>query len=103
MEQLRDTLDPHVRPEALLHYLEPRDVAPGEALIQQGQEVADVYFLERGRLTVQFLRPDGGSMRLRTMASGTVVGEVAMYLGGPRTASVVADEPSRVYRLSRRP
>jgi SulP family sulfate permease len=101
VEQLRGTLDGAVNPEALVRYLEPRDLAPGERLIRQGDEVADVYFLERGRLTVEFERPEGEeSVRLRTMASGTVVGEVAMYLGGPRTASVVADGVSRIHRLS---
>jgi SulP family sulfate permease len=40
-------------------------------------------------------------MRLRTMGPGAVVGELALYLGTPRTASVVTDTPSVVYRLSR--
>jgi SulP family sulfate permease len=100
VEELRATLGNDVRPEALLPYLEPRDLEPGEHLIRQGDEVSDVFFLERGRLTVQFLRSDGSTVRLQTMTSGTVVGEVAMYLGGPRTASVVADVPSRIHRLS---
>ena len=40
-------------------------------------------------------------MRLNSMSPGVVVGEVAMYLGGPRTADVVAETPSVVLRLSR--
>jgi SulP family sulfate permease len=35
------------------------------------------------------------------MNSGTVVGELGLYLGEARTASIVADEPCVVYRLSR--
>jgi len=35
------------------------------------------------------------------MRGGTTVGEMGMYLGTVRTASVVADRPSKVYRLSR--
>ncbi len=34
------------------------------------------------------------------MNSGTVVGELGMYLREVRTASIVADEPCVVYRLS---
>ena len=34
------------------------------------------------------------------MSNGRVVGEVGFYLGGQRTADVVADEPSVLYRLS---
>jgi SulP family sulfate permease len=35
------------------------------------------------------------------MRGGTTVGEMGMYLGTVRTASVVADRTSVVYRLSR--
>jgi SulP family sulfate permease len=35
------------------------------------------------------------------MGSGRVVGEIGFYLGQARTASVIADVPSIVYRLSR--
>jgi SulP family sulfate permease len=40
-------------------------------------------------------------MRLRTIGPGTVVGEVTLYLGTPRTASVIAETSSRMHRLSR--
>ena len=40
-------------------------------------------------------------MRLSTVRSGVVVGEVALYTGVPRTADVVAEMPSVVLRLSR--
>ena len=35
------------------------------------------------------------------MGPGTVVGEVALYLGAEQPASVVSEEPSRLYRLTR--
>jgi SulP family sulfate permease len=35
------------------------------------------------------------------MMPGTVVGEVSAYLGRKRTASVVSDQPSTVYRLTK--
>jgi SulP family sulfate permease len=34
------------------------------------------------------------------MRPGTVVGEVSLYLGIPRTASVVTSKPSKLYFLS---
>ncbi len=40
-------------------------------------------------------------MRLRTMRPGVVVGEIAMYTEVPRTADVVAEDPSVVLRLSK--
>jgi len=44
---------------------------------------------------------DGLPMRLETMRGGRVVGELGFYLGTRRSAAVVADEPTVVYRLSR--
>jgi CRP-like cAMP-binding protein len=35
------------------------------------------------------------------MDAGTVVGEIAFYLGLPRSASVIGSERGRAYRLSR--
>jgi SulP family sulfate permease len=34
------------------------------------------------------------------MRGGRVVGEIGFYLNKPRTAAVVTDEPSTIYRLS---
>jgi SulP family sulfate permease len=47
------------------------------------------------------MRPDGETVRLQTMSPGTVVGEVTLYLGTARTASVIAETPATVYRLTR--
>ena len=43
---------------------------------------------------------NGRLMRVRTMEAGTVVGEIGLYLGQPRLASVVTEEPCVVSRLS---
>jgi SulP family sulfate permease len=59
-----------------------------------------MYFIESGMLTAQLEGADGELVRLRSMRGGTTVGEMGIYLGAPRTASVVASEASVVYRLS---
>ena len=38
-------------------------------------------------------------MRLRSIRSGTVVGELGLYLKGERTANVVATQKSVLYKL----
>jgi SulP family sulfate permease len=38
--------------------------------------------------------------RVRTLSAGTVVGEMALYSGQPRSADVVAETECRVRRLS---
>ena len=86
--------------QALLTYLERREVATGQTLIRQGEPSNGLYFIATGRVTVWLAGDDGSQLRLRTMASGAVVGEVGWYLGQPASASVVADEAGAVYYLS---
>jgi sulfate permease, SulP family len=85
----------------LRDYLEPVDIPQGHVLIRQGDRPEDVFLLEDGPLTAQMGHDDGSEVRLRTMGPGSVVGEVGMYTGGLRTASILAEEPSRLLRLSR--
>jgi sulfate permease, SulP family len=51
-------------------------------------------------VTAQLERDSQQPIRLETMRGGQVVGEIGFYLGVRRTASVVADQPSVIYRLS---
>ncbi|HKX25087.1 MAG TPA: SulP family inorganic anion transporter [Actinomycetota bacterium] len=88
--------------DRLRRYLEPVEIPAGHVLIRQGDRPDDVYLLEDGALTAQMEDHDGPAVRLRTMGPGTVVGEVGLYTGGPRTASIVSEGPSRLLRLSRR-
>jgi len=82
-------------------YLERVAVQEGSVLLAQGDPPEDVFLLESGRLRVEMATHDGARVRLRTMRPGVVVGEIALYSGRPRTADVVAEEPSVVLRLSR--
>jgi sulfate permease, SulP family len=86
--------------DRLLPYLELVELPAGHELISQGEASSDVYLLESGRLTAVLTLPHRGQVRLRTMAAGTVVGEITMYLGTVRSASVVTEQPSRLYRLT---
>ena len=97
---LHDLVGDGVDVAALMGYLERVEVPAGHRIIRQGDPPGDVYFLAAGRLTAALEQEDGSTVRLRTMGPGTVVGEVAMYLQTPRTASVVSERASVVYRLS---
>ena len=85
----------------LTKHLERKEVKQGEYLMQQDDQPDEMYFIEAGLVSVQLELPDGKILRLRSMRGGTTVGEMGMYLGTVRTASVVADRASIVYRLSR--
>jgi sulfate permease, SulP family len=87
--------------ERLISHFERHDIAAGAYLIHKGDQPTDMFFIETGQVTAQIATPEGAPLRLETMRGGHVVGELGFYLGRERTADVIADEPSCVYRLSR--
>ncbi|HEX6262914.1 MAG TPA: SulP family inorganic anion transporter, partial [Actinomycetota bacterium] len=87
--------------DVLLGYMERIEAPAGEILIRQGDRTEDVLFLESGQVTTQVTRERGGPVRLQTLGPGAVVGEVALYAGGVRSATVVAERPSVLHRLTR--
>lgn len=81
-------------------YMRREEFQPGEYFIKQGDPSNDLFFIESGLVTVEFELANGHKMRLRSVKSGATLGEVTLYLGGLRSASVKAEKPSVVYRLS---
>jgi len=85
----------------LTKYLERKEIKEYDCLMHQGEQPDEMYFIEAGLVSAYLELPGGKTLRLRSMRGGTTVGEVGMYLGNKRTASVIADRPSIVYRLSK--
>ena len=85
----------------LVAALRPVEAATGEVIIRQGDPGEDLCLIVSGRLAVRVDRPDGSSTVLDEVGPGGVVGEMALLTGQPRTATVVALEPSRLARLAR--
>ena len=85
---------------ALLPYFDEMRVDAGYLLIRQGDPSQDLFFVQDGQVTALLGMEEGKPVRLQTIGGG-VIGEIGFYLGFERTASVVADVPTTVYRLSR--
>ncbi|MFQ5929059.1 MAG: SLC26A/SulP transporter family protein [Acidobacteriota bacterium] len=81
-------------------YLEEVEVPAGQFLFRQGQSAKDLYFIVSGQLSALLESKEGGPIRLRSMGSGTLVGEMSVYADAARSASVRAERPSKLYRLS---
>lgn len=101
---LRMVLSEYFRDETkadiLLQYLTRLELSAGTKIIQQDMAAYDLFFIESGRVST-FSEQEGRSpIRLQTMTDDTLVGEIGFYLGQTRTATVIADAPSIVYRLS---
>lgn len=82
-------------------YLEAVRLEQGAELFAQGDQADALYFVRSGRVSVILDRPQAQPIRLRSMTGFTVVGEMGLYRDMTRTAAVVADVPSDVYRLSK--
>jgi sulfate permease, SulP family len=86
--------------ERLLTYLERMEVETNTTLFRRGDPSNTMYFVETGRLNVILEGESGEMTRLRNIRSGTVVGEISMYLRSPRTAHVVTEQKCVLYRLT---
>ncbi|MES2265003.1 MAG: SulP family inorganic anion transporter [Pseudomonadota bacterium] len=77
------------------------DFARGDIVVRQGEHERAMYFLLRGTVDVTLNQAHGQpAFRLRTMASGTVFGEISMLQAEPRSANVVAATALQCYSLS---
>jgi CRP-like cAMP-binding protein len=99
----RQLAEPFPRSAAadLLAVLRRVSVDRGEVLIRQGEQGDDLFLVLAGRLAVRVDHPDGTATEANEMEAGDVVGEMALLTGQPRSATVVAIEPSELARLSR--
>jgi SulP family sulfate permease len=82
-------------------YFERREVSSGTEILRQGERSEGLFFVERGSVSVWLELEGGRRIRLRTMRAGTVIGELGLYLGQPRNATVVADSDCVVQHLGR--
>jgi len=99
--QLRLLLDDEAAAAALRPLLERVTLRPGDFLTRQGEVSQDLFFIEAGQVTIEIASPQHGRMRLSSMSAGTLVGEMAFYLGRPRSTSMRADRAVVAWRLSR--
>lgn len=81
-------------------YFEPLYLPSNTIVFKQDDEAKTLYFLEKGALEV-IVENDGKTHRLSTISNGTFFGEIAIYMGGKRTATVQTIAPCTLYCLSK--
>lgn len=99
-DQLVEAFSSPAHVDILLAYVQRRDVECGECLLRQGEPSAGMFFVESGTVTIQLEDDLAEPVRLRTMQSGTIVGEMGMYLGQPASASVIVEEEGAIGQLT---
>lgn len=79
----------------------PVTLAAGEALFHAGANSEEMYVLVTGDVRVQITTDAGRVHVLAKLRPGALIGEVAYYGGLPRSADLVATEPSRLLTVRR--
>lgn len=80
----------------VLRYVHEVQKLAGEPIVRQGDEGQDLFLVVQGSVDVWV---DGA--QVTTLGPGAHFGEIALVSGQRRTATVVAREPVRLFRLSR--
>lgn len=85
---------------SLFSYTQSVSVSSGDVLIRHGERDRALYFVISGALEVTGRASSGDALgRLFREQPGSVLGEIALFDGLPRTATVWATEPTTLLRL----
>ena len=87
--------------EEFLRYATRRSVPAGEYLCREHESADSMFFIEKGSCAVEQQSAKDKPLRLRKLGHNTMFGEMGLYRSALRTASVVAQEDSVVYVLTR--
>jgi NTE family protein len=86
---------------ALWPHLEWVEIAGGSTLITQGEPGDALYLLVSGRLRAYIHSEADGSRMVGEITRGQIVGEMSLFTGEPRTATVLAIRDSLLVRLAK--
>jgi CRP-like cAMP-binding protein len=84
---------------ALLSQARVVDAQPGATIVRKGETGDQVYFVLAGRAVAETGEGEGARRELSMMYPGDFFGEIAALIGSPRTATVVADEPTQLVQV----
>ena len=104
LAQQLTTLFPDVGPATLAYlqqHLQWVEIAAGETLIEQGAPGDSAYLTISGRMRVYVTAEDDPPRMVRELSRGEVIGEMSLYTGEPRSATVIAVRDSVLVRLAR--
>ena len=80
-------------------YLQPYAVPAGHVLFSQGATDRTLYLVESGSLSVHY-QDEKERLRMAIVGPGSVVGEGAFFSMRPRSATVQASAPTRLWTLT---
>ncbi|NKB35117.1 MAG: cyclic nucleotide-binding domain-containing protein [Pseudomonadales bacterium] len=85
----------------LASFFEIEDRGPGEYLFMEGDKGDSLYFVGGGTVVVVLKIPNQQEQILRKYKAGAILGEMAIYTGDNRTASVRIEKDAKLFRLDK--
>ncbi len=85
----------------LINVADKRPLSAGDVLFSQGEIAQALYIIQSGEVQVRASAPTGEDIVLAMLGASTVVGELALLDGGPRSATVEALSDCDIYQLKR--
>ena len=110
-QRRRDRLATHLRAHfgeigrgtlrAIFEHVTWVELAAGDTLMAQGDAGNAAYLSLSGRLRVYVAQPDGSPRMVRELGRGEITGEISLYTGAPRSATVVAIRDTVLARIDK--
>ncbi len=85
----------------IVHACKQAHIGPGEVLFEQGDQSDALFIVGHGELEVVGRSEMGEKVVLAILGQGTVVGEMSLIEGGPRSATVRSVSECDIFRLER--
>ncbi len=87
--------------QGIAGYCVERDFGKGQVITRQGELGTGLFIIVSGSVDVVHNRGEAGERLIATLSAGDFFGEMALFLERPRTATIVAREPTRCLTLVR--
>lgn len=85
----------------LMEQMKMRSVLPEEVVIREGEVDDSMFIISSGRVKVTKTSDAGTELVLARLTDGAFFGEMALLSESPRTASVIAEEETLLFQVSR--
>jgi CRP-like cAMP-binding protein len=87
--------------ESLAQTMVSHDYQAGQDIVTQGQSGVGLFVIASGEAEVIHVRTDGTKAVVNVLGETDYFGELALLTEGPRTASVIATQPTQCLVLTR--
>jgi CRP/FNR family transcriptional regulator, cyclic AMP receptor protein len=84
----------------LISFFRPRFFGTNETIFTQGEPGNNLYFIESGKVKVCTIGKNGAELVYSLLAEGDLLGEMAVFDGGPRSATAIAVESTQTLCLT---